>query len=53
LDAEKDAEKRRDDELSAQLKSSQDKLEGLLREVERAYHEGCIAALKVNASKSE
>lgn len=53
LDAEKDAEKRRADELGAQLKASQDKLEGLLREVGRAYHEGYIDALKANTSKSE
>lgn len=49
LDAEKEAEKRRADELANQLKITQEKLEGLLREVGRSYHEGYMDAL--NESK--
>lgn len=51
LDAEKEAEKRRSEELSAQLKASQEKLESLFREVGRAYHEGYIDALKEQTRK--
>ena len=46
LDAEKDAERRRAEELSTQLREAQQKLEGLYREVGRAYHEGYVDALK-------
>ncbi len=46
LDTEKEAERRRADELSAQLREAQTKLEGLYREVGRAYHEGYVDALK-------
>lgn len=53
LDAEKEAEKRRADELNGQLKAAQDKLESLFREVGRAYHEGYIDALKERNQKSE
>jgi len=53
LQAEKDAEKRRVDELGKQLKDTQDKLEGLLREVGKAYHDGYIAALKEQLKKDE
>ena len=51
LDAEKEAEKRRANELSVQLKEAQDKLEGLLREVGRAYHEGFVDGLKERLGK--
>lgn len=53
LDAEKEAEQRRAEELSTQLKASQEKLEALLREVGRAYHEGYVAALKELNQKPE
>ena len=48
LEIEKDAEKRRADELSDKLKEAQDKLESLFREVGKSYHEGYIAGLKDN-----
>lgn len=53
LQAEKDAEKRRADELAEQLKGNQEKLEKLLREVGTSYHQGYIAALKEQLSKDD
>ncbi|MCB9454220.1 MAG: MerR family transcriptional regulator [Anaerolineaceae bacterium] len=46
LEAEKEAERRRADELAARLDDAQSKLESLFREVGKAYHEGYMAALK-------
>ena len=46
LEAEKEAEKRRADEMAARLNEAQEKLETLLREVGKSYHEGYMAALK-------
>jgi DNA-binding transcriptional MerR regulator len=46
LEAEKEGEKRRADELQAQLKVAQEKIENLLRESGRAYHEGYVDGMK-------
>ena len=53
LDAEKEAERRRAEELSTQLREAQQKLEGLYREVGRSYHEGYVDALKEMREREE
>ena len=46
LSAEKEAEKRRADEYAERLKEAQEKLESLLREIGKSYHEGYLDGLK-------
>ena len=53
LEAEKEAEKRRADELILRLQETQAKLESLFREVGKAYHEGYIDALKNKRDSEE